>query len=60
MNERQVRDWRKALDGLKKMDKTKKARRGAAAQCPELEAALVEWVEDQRQNGYAVSRLGIG
>ena len=59
VNERQVRDCRKALDDLKKMDKTKKARRGAAAQCPESEAVFVEWVEDQRQNGYAVSRLGI-
>ena len=59
VNERQVRDWRKALDDLKKMDRTKKARRGASAQCPELEAALVEWVEDQTQSGYAVSRLGI-
>jgi len=40
--------------------KAKRARRGPTqAAFPSLEKALYEWISDQRQNGFAVSRTAI-
>src|SRR6218665_145250 len=59
VNEKLVRDWRKAKETLADMPKTKRARRGDVSSFPELEVELNEWVLSQRQNGYIVTRDSI-
>ena len=41
------------------MPKTKRAKRGDIPSFPELENEINEWVLDQRQNGYIVTRGSI-
>lgn len=47
VNEKQVREWRKAEDTLREMPKTKCANRGKTCQWPELEEKVLEWVNHQ-------------
>ena len=56
INEKLVRDWKKDIDTLKTMLKTKCAMRTGTCQWPELEKYLEEWVLTQRQNSYTVPR----
>jgi hypothetical protein len=56
INEKLVRDWRRAQEKLKAMPKNKCADRGKPCQWPELEKELLSWIEEQRQNGYIVTR----
>ena len=50
VNEKLVCDWRKQVEKLKCSN------RGKRCQWPELEDKLVDWIEDQRQFGYIVTR----
>ena len=59
VSEKLVHDWRKDLDKLRNMSRTKKANRGKSAHHPELENELLEWIENQRSSGLGVSRLAI-
>lgn len=59
VSEKVVRDWRKQVDVLRQMQKTRRARRGDQANFPALEASLNEWIIDLRQNGYIVTRQAI-
>ena len=51
-----VRDWRGKIDNIKSLPKTKCADRGRKCQWPELEKKVVEWVEENRKTGLAVTR----
>ena len=51
-----VRDWRRKIDNIKSLLKTKCADRGRKCQWPELEKKVVEWVEENRKSGLAVTR----
>ena len=51
-----VRDWRRKIDNIKSLPKTKCADRGRKCQWPELEKKVVEWVEENRKSGLAVTR----
>ncbi|CAC5369508.1 unnamed protein product [Mytilus coruscus] len=55
IDEKNVRNWRKLKERLQKMPKTKKANRGSAPHFPDLEKALMPWVTDRRQQGFALS-----
>ena len=59
ISEKLVRDWRKAEVELRKMPKTKCARRGGKAHWPELEDEVTDWVMENRQNGFPVTRNAI-
>ena len=59
ISEKLVRDWRKAEVELRKMPKTKCARRGGKANWPELEDEVTDWVMENRQNGFPVTRNAI-
>ena len=59
ISEKLVRDWRKAEVELRKMPKTKCARRGGKAHRPELEDEVTDWVMENRQNGFPVTRNAI-
>ena len=59
VSEKLVRDWRKAEEKLKNMPKNKCALRTGKTSWPELEDAIFQWVMEQRQNGYVVSRNAI-
>ena len=54
--EKLVRDWRRKIDNIKSLPKTKCADRGRKCQWPELEKKVVEWVEENRKSGLAVTR----
>ena len=56
MDEKLVRDWRREIDNIKSLPKTKCADRGRKCQRPELEKKVVEWVEENRKSGLAVTR----
>ena len=56
INEKLVRDWRKQVEKLKCMPKNKCSNRGKSCQWPELEDKLLQWIEEQRQSGYIVTR----
>ena len=56
VNEKLVRDWRKQIEKLKCIPSNKCSNRGKRCQWPELEDKLVNWIEDQRQFGYIVTR----
>ena len=45
IDEKLVRDWRRKIDNIKSLPKTKCADRGRKSQWPELEKKVVEWVE---------------
>ena len=55
VNEKLVRDWRKQVEKLKCMP-NKCSNRGKQCQWPEMQDKLVNWIEDQRQFGYIVTR----
>ena len=56
INEKLVRDWRRKIDNIKSLPKTKCADPGRKCQWPELEKKVVEWVEENRKSGLAVTR----
>ena len=56
IDEKLVRDWRKKIDNIKSLPKTKCADHGRKCQWPELEKKVVEWVEENRKSGLAVTR----
>ena len=56
MDEKLVRDWRRKIDNIKSLPKTKCADCGRKCQWPELEKKVVEWVEENRKSGLAVTR----
>ena len=56
IDEKLVRDWRRKIDNIKSLRKTKCADRGRKCQWPELEKKVVEWVEENRKSGLAVTR----
>ena len=56
IDEKLVRDWRRKIDNIKSLLKTKCADRGRKCQWPELEKKVVEWVEENRKSGLAVTR----
>ena len=56
IDEKLVRDWRRKNDNIKSLPKTKCADRGRKCQWPELEKKVVEWVEENRKSGLAVTR----
>ena len=49
IDEKLVRDWRRKIDNIKSLPKTKCADRGRKCQWPELEKKVVEWVEENRK-----------
>ena len=51
-----VRDWRRKIDNIKSLPKTKCADRGRKCQWPELEKKVIEWDEENRKSGLAVTR----
>ena len=55
-DEKLVRDWRRKIDNIKSLPRTKCADRGRKCQWPELEKKVVEWVEENRKSGLAVTR----
>ncbi|XP_057697601.1 zinc finger protein 28-like isoform X2 [Corythoichthys intestinalis] len=55
VNEKLVRDWRKAEVFLTAMEKTRKANRGQKARWPQLEKRLYVWVLEQRAVGILLS-----
>ncbi|KAJ0000467.1 hypothetical protein NQD34_012309 [Periophthalmus magnuspinnatus] len=61
VNEKLVRNWRKAEVNLISMKKTKKANRGLKARWPELEEQLHKWVLEQRTagTGFSTAQLGV-
>ena len=56
INEKLVQDWRRKIDNIKSLPKTKCADRGRKCQWPELEKKVVEWIEENRKSGLAVTR----
>ena len=48
IDEKLVRDWRRKIDNIKSLPKTKCADRGRKCQWPELEKKVVKWVEENR------------
>ena len=59
INEKLVRDWRKVSHKLNNMPKRKCNQRSGVVKCPELEKKLVEWVLQNRECGYCVTRDAI-
>ena len=56
IDEKLVRDWRRKIDNIKSLPKTKCADRGRKCQWPELEKKVIEWVEENRKSGLVVTR----
>ena len=54
-----MRDWRKVSHKLNNMPKRKCNQRSGVVKCPELEKKLVEWVLQNRECGYCVTRDAI-
>lgn len=59
INEANARLWRRQRDRLQQLPKTKMAERGRSALFPDLEAELLIWVTERRQQGYGVSTAEI-
>ena len=59
VNERQVRDLKKAEAALCDMPRNKCANRGKACQWPELEKIVEKWVSEQPANGHIITRPAI-
>ena len=59
VNEKLVRDWRKNIDKIKLLPRTKCADRSGKCHWPELEESLARWVEENRNSGYVVTRTQI-
>ena len=47
IDEKLVRDWRRKIDNIKSLPKTKCADRGRKCQWPELKKKVVEWVKEK-------------
>ena len=56
INEKLVRDWRRKIDNIKSLPKTKCADRGRKCQWPELKKKVVKWVEENRKSVLAMTR----
>ncbi|KFD64682.1 hypothetical protein M514_07831 [Trichuris suis] len=56
VDEKNVRDWRKSEETLRRMPRRKCALRGGASAWPQLEVAVAEWVITQTQTGHPVIR----
>uniref|UniRef100_A0A8C4SNJ3 HTH CENPB-type domain-containing protein n=1 Tax=Erpetoichthys calabaricus TaxID=27687 RepID=A0A8C4SNJ3_ERPCA len=54
-----IRKWRKAESTIKEMRKVKRANRGSKAHHPNLEKALIKWIEDTRRDCLGVSTTTI-
>ena len=50
-----IRKWRKAESTIKEMRKVKRANRGSKARHPNLEKALIKWIQDTRRDCLGVS-----
>src|SRR6218665_813150 len=55
VNEKLVRDWRKAKETLADMPSTQHARFEKVTSFPELEVELNDWIISQRQHSYAIT-----
>ncbi|KAG7166740.1 Pogo transposable element-like 1 [Homarus americanus] len=55
INEKQVREWKKAEEKLIDIPRTKCALRRGKQQWPELEEKLLEWVNEIRESGYVIT-----
>ena len=56
VTEKMVREWRKKEDDIRQMSKNKCAMRRGITHWPKLEDDVAEWVTQQRQDGYIVTR----
>lgn len=56
VSEKNVRDWKKISVQLKHMPVDKYANRGKCNKWPQLEVEVAKYVNENRQNGYGVSR----
>ena len=59
INEANIRLWRKQKERLQQMPRTKSANRGRQSAYPELEAKLLEWITDRRQQGIGISVIEV-
>ena len=59
VNEKLIRDWKKNIDIIREMSSKKCANRGAKCYWPEMEKNFFDWVNEQRANGYIVTRMQI-
>ena len=50
-----IRKWRKAESTIKEMRKMKRANRGSKAHHPNLEKALIKWIQDTRRDCLGVN-----
>ena len=56
VTEKMVREWRKKEDDIGQMPKNKCAMRRGITHWPKLENDVAEWVTQQRQDGYIVTK----
>ena len=59
ISEKNVRDWRKKKESLSKMPSCRCANRGKSCKWPHLEKKVEEWVTNNRNAGYSISRGAI-
>lgn len=59
VSEKLVRDWKKNKSTIENMPKKKCALRGKPCQWPDLENVVKEWVFENRQSGYIVTKNSI-
>ena len=61
VNEKQVREWRKSGDKLRKVQKTAKRLEGAGrpVACKQLDEKLIAWLKDSRVEGHAISGMAL-
>ena len=59
MNEKQVREWKKAESVLKEMPKKRKCNQKIQPKWPKLEEDVAKWVNEKRQSGLFVTRAQI-
>jgi len=57
--EKNVRSWRMKKESILEMPRAKRTCRHGLAKYPELEKELLEWITDQRSNGYIISLVQI-
>ena len=53
--EKMIRTWRGQKEALQNSRKEKRAERGKNAKWPELEYSVLKWVQENRENGIAIS-----
>jgi len=59
VNEKQVREWKKAESVLKEMPKKRKCNQKIQPKWPKLEEDVAKWVNEKRQSGLFVTRAQI-